>query len=124
MYTLFMLVADIIVALLNIGKLKDRVAALEKHAQTAEKAFDEIDRRLGTAVRSIALERFDPYQGAGGQQSFTSAFLNEAGDGIVVSGIHSRDGVRVYAKPVAKFVSERELSEEETRSIESAKKKL
>lgn len=119
-----MLVADIIVALLDIGKLKDRVGALEKHAQTAEKAFDDIDRRLGTAVRAIALERFDPYQGAGGQQSFASAFLNEKGDGIVVSGIHSRDGVRVYAKPVASFTSERELSEEESRAIDNAKKKL
>jgi hypothetical protein len=119
-----MLVADIIVALLNIGKLKDRVAVLEKHAATAEKAFDDIDRRLGTAVRGIAVERFDPYQGAGGQQSFASAFINEKGDGGVISGIHSRDGVRVYAKPISAFISERELSEEESRAIENAQKKL
>lgn len=119
-----MLVADIIVALLDIGKLKDRVAKLEAHAKTAEAALENVDKRLAGAVRAIALERFDPYQGAGGQQSFASAFLNEKGDGIVVSGIHSRDGVRVYAKPVSDFRSERELSEEESRAIENAKKKL
>lgn len=124
MYTLFMLVADIIVALLDIGKLKDRVAKLEAHAKTAEAALENVDKRLAGAVRGVAVERFDPYQGAGGQQSFTTAFVNEKGDGIVVSGIHSRDGVRVYAKPVNAFKSERELSEEESRAIESAKKKL
>lgn len=119
-----MLMADIIVALLDIKKLKDRVAALEKRSETAEAALEDVDKRLGTAVRGVAVERFDPYQGAGGQQSFTTAFLNEEGGGLVVSGIHSRDGVRVYAKPVTAFKSERELSLEESRAIDSAKKKL
>jgi hypothetical protein len=119
-----MLIADVIVALLDIKKLKDRVAALEKHAKTSEAALENLDARLQGAVRGVSIERFDPYQGAGGQQSFASAFVNERGDGIVVSGIHSRDGVRVYAKPVAAFKSERELSEEESRAIESARKKL
>lgn len=124
MYTLFMLIADIIVALLDIKKLNERVAKLEAHAKKTEVACEDLDRRLAGAVRGAAVERFDPYQGAGGQQSFTTALLSERGDGIVISGIHSRDTVRVYAKPVTKFTSERELSGEESRAIESAKKKL
>jgi hypothetical protein len=75
-------------------------------------------------VSGVSVKRFDPFQNAGGQQSFASALLNEKGDGVVLSGIHSRDGVRVYAKEVKKFASERELSEEETGAIAETKIKL
>jgi len=108
----------------TIRKLDERVGALETHAVKATTAFDNIDERLQTSVRAVSLNRFDPFKNAGGQQSFTTALLNEKGDGIVVSGIHSRDGVRVYAKDVTKFKSERDLSEEEVSAIAEAKKKL
>ena len=108
----------------TIKKLGERVAALETHAVKAEAAFENVDARLGTAVRSVSVKRFDPFQNAGGQQSFAAALLDEKGTGVVISGIHARDGVRVYAKHVAKFKSERELSEEERDAIEDAKKNL
>src|SRR6185369_12752051 len=102
----------------------ERASALETHAVKAAAAFDNIDARLATSIRSVAMKRFDPFQNAGGQQSFATALLNEKGDGIVISGIHARDGVRVYSKDVSNFKSERELSEEEAQAIEEAKKKL
>jgi hypothetical protein len=90
----------------------------------SEKGFENLDQRLSTSVRSVAMKRFDPFAGAGGQQSFATAYLNEKGDGVIISGIHSRDGVRVYAKEISNFKSERELSEEERGAVEEAKKKL
>jgi len=108
----------------TIKKLVERVSALEAHAVKAEAAFENVDARLTTTVRGVSVKRFDPFQGGGGQQSFATALLNERGDGVVISGIHSRDGVRVYAKGVANFKSERELSDEERESIEEAKNKL
>ncbi|MBI3573673.1 DUF4446 family protein [Candidatus Kaiserbacteria bacterium] len=108
----------------TINKLGERMGALEAHAVKAEKAFDNLDTRLSTSVRGVSVKRFDPFKNAGGQQSFATALLNEKGHGVVLSGIHSRDGVRVYAKDVANFKSERELSEEERDAIEDAKKKL
>ena len=108
----------------TIKKLQERVSFLESHALKSEKGMENLDGRLATSVRSVALKRFDPFQGSGGQQSFATAFVNEKGDGVVLSGIHARDGVRVYAKEVSGFKSERELSEEERASVEEAKKKL
>lgn len=108
----------------TIKKLNDRVAALETHAVKAEAAFENVDKRLSSTIRGVAVKRFDPFQNAGGQQSFATALLDESGDGIVIAGIHARDGVRVYAKEVMKFKSERELSEEERDAIEEAKKNL
>ena len=108
----------------TIGKLGERVATLEAHAKKAEAAFENVDQRITTSVRGVAVKRFDPFQNAGGQQSFATALLDEKGNGVVFSGIHSRDDVRVYSKNVSNFASERELSAEEKGAIDEAKKKL
>lgn len=108
----------------TIKKLQERVNALETHAETVERALENVDGRLQTSLRGVSVERFDPFHNAGGQQSFATALLNEQGNGVVLSGIHSRDGVRVYAKEVATFTSERELSEEESRAIKAAGKQI
>lgn len=108
----------------TIRALSARVERLEARALNAEKLLADANRRLLRAVQGVSVKRFDPFQGAGGQQSFASAFLDEKGNGTVLSGIHARDGVRVYAKEVKNFQSERELSEEEKGAIDEARSKL
>lgn len=108
----------------TIKALGDRTSALESYARKNQAAVNNIEVRLARAIQGVAVERFDPFKNAGGQQSFTTAFLNEHGDGVIVSGIHSRDQVRVYAKPIKQFKSEHELSEEESQAIANAKQKV
>jgi hypothetical protein len=108
----------------TITSLATRVEALEGHGKTTEVALNNIDERLQSALRGVSVRRYDPFDGAGGQQSFSTALLNETGDGIVLSGIHARDSVRVYAKEVTAFQSDRELSDDEAQSIADAKKRL
>lgn len=108
----------------TIKALGDRTSTLESYARKNQQAVSSIEVRLARAIQGVAVERFDPFQNAGGQQSFSAAFLNEHGDGIIVSGIHSRDQVRVYAKPMKDFKSEHELSDEETKAVSQAKKRI
>lgn len=108
----------------TISALSDRIQKLERHAGAATEGLKNHEERIQRAVSGVSVKRFDPFQNAGGQQSFASALLSEQGDGVVISGIHSRDGVRVYAKEVKKFASERELSEEEAGAIADTKAKL
>ena len=108
----------------TIATLVTRLTAVETHVETTKVALNNLDERLQTAVRGVSVRRYDPFENAGGQQSFTSALVNEDGDGVVLSGIHSRDSVRVYAKEVSNFTSAHELSEDETKSIAEAKNKL
>lgn len=107
-----------------VHTLDARAQTLESFAATTKTALNNLDERLQDSVRGVAVRRFDPFQNSGGQQSFASALLNEHGDGIVLSGIHARDGVRVYSKEVKAFGSERELSDDEQAAIADAKKKL
>lgn len=108
----------------TIQGLDKRATRLEHTERERARALADIERRLVRSVQGLSLHRFDPFQNASGQQSFSTALVSEKGDGVVISGIHARDGVRVYAKEVRGFSSDRELSEEESSAIEKAKKDL
>ncbi len=68
---------------------------------------DELQSRLqrlqkesSTFTQRVNLLRFNPYDDTGGDQSFSIAFLDREGNGIVITSLHTRSGTRVYAKPV------------------------
>jgi Protein of unknown function (DUF4446) len=67
------------------------------------------------SVRKVKTVRFNPFAGTGvgGNQSFSTALLNEHGDGVIISALHSRERVAVFAKPISNYQSEYELTAEE-----------
>lgn len=73
----------------------------------------EIDNRLGKSIRSIETIRFNPFMDAGSNQSFAIAFMNDEGDGVVMSSLYARDRMSIFAKPITKGKSVFELSTEE-----------
>ncbi len=107
-----------------IGSINERTSALEVHARGVDQMLTVHTSKIQRSVQTIATKRFDPFQNAGGQQSFASALVNERGDGVIISGFHARDGVRVYAKEVEKFASSRDLSDEEKDALQTARASL
>lgn len=103
----------------ELGELKSFRAELESYLATVEK-------RVRKSVQSVHTVRFNPWQGSGdgGNQSFATAFLNEEGDGVILSSLYSRDHVSIFGKPVKKHSTEHELSDEERRAVDEAKKGL
>lgn len=71
-------------------------------------------------LQKIGLIRFDAFPDVGGEQSFALALLDDSNTGIVLSGLHSRNDMRVYAKPVTNGTSPVNLSDEERRAVASA----
>ena len=71
-------------------------------------------------VGTVGLTRYDAFDDAGGQLSYSAAFLDEAGDGVVLSTLNGRAETRSYAKPVRGGRSEHHLSEEERAAIAMA----
>ena len=84
------------------------------------KYLETIERRLKKSVQGIGIIRFNPFEDAGSNQSFCIAFLNEDGDGVVISSLYSREKVSVYAKPIKNYKSEYSLSDEEKEAVKSA----
>ncbi|TAL48986.1 DUF4446 family protein [Patescibacteria group bacterium] len=85
-----------------------------------------IEKRLKRSIQSIETIRFNPFKGtgSGGNQSFSTSLLNEKGDGVVLSSLYSRDQVSVFSKPIKKFASDYELSDEERGVVAQAKETL
>ena len=82
-----------------------------------------LDSRLKKKTTNAATLRFNPFQreGIGGNQSFSSVFADEEGNGVVITSMHTRERTNVFAKPLKNWKSEYELSEEEKRTINKAK---
>jgi hypothetical protein len=57
----------------------------------------------------------------GGHLSWSMALLDDHGDGVVVTSIHGRSDARTYAKPVATWSSDQQLSPEEEDAITHAR---
>ena len=102
------------------------IQELVKNRDVTKKQISNLHKRLRRSVQAVETIRFNPFEGtgAGGNQSFSTSFVNEDGDGIVISTLHARDRMSVFSKPVQKFNSEHELSDEEKEVIMRARTKL
>ena len=72
------------------------------------------------SIKRVGVVRFNPFKEIGGNQSFSIALLDAHNDGLVITSFYSREGNRVYAKPVKKGKSKYLLSKEEKKAIEKA----
>lgn len=99
---------------------------LQSFRDEMETYLTSVEKRLKKSVQSVHTVRFNPFKGtgAGGDQSFATAFLTEEGDGVVISSLYSRDHVSVFSKPLKGHASEHSLSDEEKEALEEAKRKL
>ena len=73
------------------------------------------------ALRHVAVVRYDAFTDAGGQLSWSMALLDDSGSGVVVTAIQGRNESRTYAKNVASWSSETQLSPEEADAISHAR---
>lgn len=117
----------------NAGNLEDSLISLDTSLQSLETSRKEIEqylssveKRLKKSVQAIHTVRFNPFKGtgSGGNQSFATAFLNESGDGVVVSSLYSREYVSIFSKPIKSGASEYELSDEEKEAVKGAMEML
>ena len=110
----------------SIKSLVTRIKDVEDFRAESEKYLIDLERRVKRSSQGVDTVRFNAFGGGanGGNQSFATAILNENGDGVVFSSIYSRERVSVFAKPVKNYVSEYEVSEEESQAIAGAKTRL
>jgi hypothetical protein len=79
-------------------------------------------RELGLkSIHKTSVLRFNPFKEVGSNQSFCVALLDGKNCGMVFSSLHTREGTRVYAKPVQNGETDGfPFTEEERQAIEQA----
>jgi hypothetical protein len=75
----------------------------------------------GEALRHLAVVRYDAFSDMGGRLSWSLALLDEAGNGVVLTSIHGRSEARTYAKDIAAWSSDQQLSPEEEEAVTAAR---
>jgi hypothetical protein len=108
----------------HAAALQNEFQALREYVEgTAERLDARVERaegRLDGAISYSSLVRYDAYGEMSGRQSMSIALLDCMHTGIVLSAIHHRDQMRLYAKRVNAGRSELELSPEEAEAVSRA----
>jgi hypothetical protein len=107
--------------------LVDFAVSLQARIDDLHRAVDEVaaglarvDRRVDGSLSKLSIVRYDAYEGTGGQQSASAAFLDATRTGIVLSAIQGRDYARIYMKELDRGRAAVALSPEETQAVERA----
>jgi hypothetical protein len=105
------------VILTHAQELKD----MDKEIQELFEVSNKINKLALHSLHKIGVIRFNPFKDIGGDQSFAIALLDGKNSGLVISSLHTREGTRVYTKPVTKGESKKyPLTEEEKQAIKIA----
>jgi hypothetical protein len=71
------------------------------------------DEILAECARTPVLVRYRAFEGVGGDQSYSCAFLDGRGDGVILTSLYSPSCSYSYGKPVQRGQSDYALSAEE-----------
>ena len=94
---------------------------LPEDARALRQEVAALKAESGQALRHLAVVRYDAFTDTGGQLSWSLALLDDTGSGVVVTSIQGRTESRTYAKSVADWTSETQLSPEEEDAISHAR---
>ncbi len=104
--------------------LLDQLTEVRELDQEIQELFEISNRLRELVLKSLhktSVVRFNPFKEVGGNQSFSVALLDGKNSGVVLSSLHTREGTRVYAKPVmAGKQTQFPFTEEEKTAIEQA----
>jgi len=105
------------------GVLFEEIKRLKKAEKDIEELFKSTEflaKMASQSIQRVGVVRFNPFKETGGDQSFSIALLDSNDNGLVISSLFTRQGTRIYTKPITKGQSSYQLSKEELEAIKKA----
>jgi hypothetical protein len=99
----------------GVEDIKEKNELISKHAL-------ELHNRVSHSLRNAHMMRYKAFESNGSSQSFSVALVNELGNGVILTSLHSRDRISTFAKPIEKYSCIYDLTEEEQSVLEESKK--
>jgi hypothetical protein len=104
----------------NIEEILEGFNRLQENFDSLLSEFEKMKEENKLSIQKVGIVRFNPFSDVGGNQSFSIALLNKENDGLVITSFYTREGNRVYSKPIKKGASRYPLSKEEAKAIKKA----
>ncbi len=101
------------------SQLQDRVTDLELRAAQAQatRGAAATDR---SALRHVAMVRYDAFADVGGRLSYTVAILDDTVSGLVITSLAGKADVRTYVRVISAGAADGSLTAEEQQAIDAA----
>lgn len=100
--------------LASVSTIEEKNEFISKHALN-------LDERVSHAIRNVQTIRYKAFDQNGSNQSFSIALVNEKGNGVIITSLHSHERMSTFAKPITNYESTYDLTEEELAVLEDAK---
>ena len=104
----------------NLKEILNQFEDLGKEVKIISEELENLKKKNQFFIQKKGVIRYNPFSEVGSNQSFSVALLDGNNDGVVITSLFTREGNRVYAKPIKNAVSEYSLSDEEKEAIEKA----
>ncbi|WP_127587544.1 DUF4446 family protein [Paenibacillus koleovorans] len=98
-------------------QIQERLSLGEMASTQQQNRLSGIEAALRKMKAKVGMHRYNAFGDRGSDQSFSIAIVDEERDGVVLTGIHSRDETYLYAKPLERGQSTYTLSPEEKEAI-------
>ncbi len=105
----------------NLDEVVSKLEKIETKLNKTSERLEDLEDYSRCFVNNVGITRYNPFKYSGGNQSFSIAILDSYENGVVITSLYSREGNRVYAKPIEEGESEFTLSDEEKKAIKKAK---
>ena len=110
----------------NLIKVVEKVLNEEmQHSEAIKnihKVIASMQQESEGYIQKIGMVRFNPFADTGGEQSFSLGLLDKRDNGVILTGLHTRERTRVYIKPISAGKSKIDLSKEEEKALQLAVK--
>lgn len=103
-----------------LANYTSKIDGFERVLRKQNKRLEELFATIGRSSRNVGVVRYDAFDDMGGRMSFSAAFLDDHGNGLVITSINARAESRCYAKAIRGGASDHNLSTEEQAAIADA----
>jgi len=104
----------------NLKELLSQFQEMKGELKKISEELEKLKKENKFSIQRIGLVRFNPFSELGGNQSFSVALLDGNNNGFVITSLYTREGNRIYAKPISDGKSQYLLSREEKEAIDKA----
>ena len=98
----------------------EEIDYLKKEYVMANNRIIELDNRSATNIKKVSVKRYNVFEDVGSDQSFSVVLLDRNNDGVLITGLYTREGTTTFAKPISSGLCQYMLSAEEKDVLEDA----
>lgn len=93
-----------------------------KEIKAIKSELAEFQKYSKSGLNRVGLVKYNPFNEAGGDHSFSLALLDDYKNGIIITSLHTRERTRLYIKDVVLGKVKLTLSKEEQKALQLSTK--